>query len=267
MSFVVVGKNSFIARHLKDEVESSDWVFLSHKEALETEEWCENADVVINCAFSPKLYTESYDPEEDIDLKLANKIKGRVNIHYVMISSRSVYGDAENLKETEATCPTNHYGRTKIYIEKSIAKTLGAERLSILRCSNIVGENSGEHTFLGKMLSSLRRSGRITLHMSTETKKDFVPVLHVCSVLRQVAERKLSGVYNVGLGRSTKCGDMAEWLIQGYGQGSLEVFDNAIKGQFFMDISKLKEKLNMNDVDPTIIKQLCIDAGRRLNKP
>ena len=44
MSFVVIGKNSFIARHLKDEVGGDDWVFLSHKQALDNDDWCDDAD-------------------------------------------------------------------------------------------------------------------------------------------------------------------------------------------------------------------------------
>ena len=264
MSFVVVGKNSFIARHLKDVVGGDNWVFLSHKRALESDDWCNGADVVINCAFSPKLYTQVYMQEEDIDLKLVNKIKDRENTHYIMISSRAVYGDAENLQETNELHPSNNYGRSKLLIEQSLTQLLGEDRLTILRCSNVFGKNAGKHTFIGKALSDLKEHTKIVFHMSKETKKDFMPVEEVCCVIQKMAKRKLAGVYNVGLGASTKCGDIVDWLIRGYGQGSVEVCDDTVKGQFFMDTSKISKILNLNKISDDLIKLECIELGRDL---
>ncbi|MBL4589169.1 MAG: SDR family oxidoreductase, partial [Alphaproteobacteria bacterium] len=208
--------------------------------------------------------TQAYTQEEDIDLKLANKIKDRKHIHYIMISSRAVYGDAEDLQETNQPQPTNNYGQSKLLIEKSLTQLLGEDRLTILRCSNVFGEDAGEHTFIGKALSDLKKYKKIVFHMSKETKKDFVPVKEVCRVIKKMAQRKLAGVYNVGLGVSTKCGDIAEWLILGYGQGSLEVCDNTVKGQFFMDTSKVNKELNLNKRSDDVIEQKCMELGRNL---
>ena len=263
MSFVVVGKNSFIARHLKNVV-GDDWVFLSHKQALESDDWCDDADVVINCAFSSTLYTQAYTQEVDIDLKLANKIKNRQNTHYLMISSRAVYGDAEDLQETNDLHPSNNYGQSKHLIENALTQLLGEDRLTILRCSNVFGEGAGEHTFIGKALSDLKEHKKIVFHMSKETKKDFVPVKEVCRVIKQMAQRKLAGVFNVGLGVSTKCGDIAEWLICGYGQGSLEVCDDTVKGQFFMNTSKVNKELNLNKRSDNLVEQECMKLGHNL---
>ena len=264
MSYVVIGKNSFIARHLKEVVDGSCWVFLSHNEALENDEWLEGVGIIINCALSPKLYTQAYTQEEDIDLKLANKIKDRENTHYIMISSRAVYGDAEHLQETETPHPSNNYGRSKLIIEKSLTQLLGEDRLTALRCSNVFGDDAGEHTFIGKALSNLIEHKKIVFHMSKETKKDFVPVELVCNVIKQIAQLKLPGIYNVGLGVSTKCGDIAEWLIHGYGQGSLDVCDDTVKGQFFMDTSKINKALNLQKLSDNLVKRKCIELGFNL---
>lgn len=262
MTFVVVGKNSFIAHHLKEVVDGSDWVFLSHKQALENDDWCDNADVVINCAFSSTLYTQAYTQEEDVDLKLANKIKDKT--HYIMISSRAVYGDAENLQEESTPHPSNNYGQSKLFIEKSLTDLLGEDRLTILRCSNVFGVKSGDHTFIGQVLLDLKEHKKIVFHMSKDTKKDFVPVVEVCCVIKEMAQRKLAGIFNVGFGVSTKCGDIAEWLICGYGQGSLEVCDDAVKGQFFMDTSKINKELNLDKLSSDLIEQECMKLGRNL---
>ncbi len=268
MSVVVIGQNSFIARHLKDRVmnmKSEDWIFLSHKEALQTDEWLDQAGVTINCAFSPKLFQEPYQAEEDIDNQLADKIKDRPHIHTIMMSSRTVYGDTENLHEESIPNPTHYYGQAKWTIEQKLTDKLDPSRLSILRCSNIFGFEYGRSTFLGHALTALKEQNKIIFNMSPETQKDFMPVENFCDRLIQIVDKNPSGVYNVGSGISIPCAEIAQGLIEGYGTGSLESLDpTMIKGQFFMDIEKLNHVLGKMDISPDLIKQKCIQLGQML---
>lgn len=262
MSIVVIGKNSFIARHLKKNENTKNWIFLSHSEGINSNDWLKKATVVINCAFSPKLYTETYCKEEDIDLALALKIKDFLGIHYIMLSSRAVYGDVEQLDETLLTIPTNNYGTSKLRIEDTLKEHLGYRRLTILRLSNIFGEDSAPHTFLGQLLLNLTANEKIIYSMSANTQKDFLPVQNACSIIVQTSQTKPLGIYNVGAGTSISCGMVAEWLIEGYGKGSLEVLNDTIKGQFFMDTSKIKKTLKVTDTTLCAIQKKCIEIGR-----
>ncbi len=249
----VIGKNSFIALHLQKKEECKDWIFLSHQDALREEGWLEGVECVINFAFSPKLSQESYTVKEDVDRQIAEKIKNYPHIHYIMMSSRMVHED-------------NLYGRAKLRIEQELEQILGASRLCVLRCANIFGSELGRPTFFGQALTALKNHQKITLNMSGETRKDFIPVDIFCDILIQIAQQKLAGVYNIGSGVSVSSGDIAHWLIEGYGQGSLEIRDDAVKGQFFMDISKIKERFNIEEVSLDVIKRRCIDLGQELRK-
>src|SRR5262245_2814572 len=91
MSIVVVGKNSFLARAFAER-KPADVVFLGHDEALTDKGWTRGASCVINCAFDPEFHKVGYYAPRDIDAKLAESI-GR-HTHYIMLSSRLVYGAA-----------------------------------------------------------------------------------------------------------------------------------------------------------------------------
>ncbi|MEM7650450.1 MAG: sugar nucleotide-binding protein [Pseudomonadota bacterium] len=239
MSVVVVGKNSFIAQHLQHSELCADWLFLSHDEALQNDSPIKSAKTVINCAFSPDLFKENYNEENDIDTQLAKRIQNS-DARYIMLSSRLVYGDTEHLSEHEEPEPNTPYGHNKFKIEKNLYDILGNERLCILRCSNIFGYELGRKSFFGYMLGSLKEQNKIIFNMSADTQKDFMPVETLSEILISIESKQLIGLYNLGSGFSIACGDIAQFVIQGFGKGKLEIEDHKIHGQFFMNVSKLQ---------------------------
>ena len=263
MSVVVVGKNSFIGQHLQETPACKSWTFLTHEEALAAQETLRSVDILINCAFSPKLYDGEYQPEEDIDSRLAEIIK-ESDTHYVMLSSRMVYGEQEHVSEQTEPSPATPYGRNKLQIEQQLTDILGDGRLCILRCTNIFGFEYGRRFFFGQMLTTLKEKDKIVFDMAPATKKDFLPVDVLCATLTRITERKIAGIYNAGSGIATTCGDVAGWVIEGYGQGILEVTDETVKGQFFMDVSKITQALELPAVSEDQIRQACVALGRRL---
>ncbi len=95
MKIVAVGKTSFLAQETAKHPAAQDWLFLSHDEALAHPGWLDNASVVINFAFPPYFKTQTYDTQSDVDSFLAKMIGARP-VHYIMLSSRMVYGQSDN---------------------------------------------------------------------------------------------------------------------------------------------------------------------------
>ena len=171
MPIVVVGKNSFLANHIVGLESCRDWLFLTHQEALKSNDWIEKSDLVINFAFAPELMVDDYDPMLDIDTILAEKIEHKKSIHYIMLSTRTVYGHSiyENhiLKESQIPKPFTAYGQSKLKIEQSLIDILGNKRLTILRLANIFGYEPARHTFFGRALKTLKEEKKIKTEKDT----------------------------------------------------------------------------------------------------
>lgn len=266
MSVVVIGKNSFLATGLKKLVGSEDWVFLSHKEALEENFWLEGAKHVVNCAFSPFLYQGTYTKEQDIDLQIISKIRLHSDIKYILISSRSVYGNTEHINDMSTVAPINEYGKNKVIIETTAKERLRDNRLLVLRFSNVFGKNSHKRTFFGGVTQSLKTKNEIIYNMSPKTMKDFIPVHHACKIIQRAIQYDLSGTYNASYGTSYNCGDIAKWLIEGYGSGELIINNAKIHGQFYMDSSRINRILNLKDRTHNEVQDLCLTIGRDLQQ-
>lgn len=261
MTVVAVGKSSFLAGAVRDK-NPEGWVFLSRNEALKDTSWAKDAKTVVNFAFSPILRTGDYSAAEDIDGRLA----ALAPQHYIMISSRAAYGPASGdgrLRETDEAKPSTPYGRNKLAIEKLLEKTLG-KRLTVLRPGNIFGHERGRATFFGRALSNLAEKKTITFDMNPQQTRDFLAAWHFADALIKIAAQPAPGLFNLGAGYATPCADIASWLIEGYGEGKLEVKDAGKEEQFWLDMAKTRGTYGLQAVPPATLKQDCIACGRQL---
>ncbi len=245
MGIYVIGKNGFLGQSLAIH---RDWNFLSHTEALDNTSWVNRAHCVINCAFSPRLRTGPYQQTDDLDLLLA-RIIGANPCQYIMISSRAAYGlsptpsaDAplSGWRESDPPHPHNDYARNKLQIEKSLSACLG-NRLTILRLATIFGFEFGpeitRRSFFGLALTNLVEKKTITLDMHPDVRRDFYAVWRFAKALKVIADDPKPGLYNLGSGHGTRCGDIASWLIAGYGQGHI-VHSTNHKDPFYLNMDK-----------------------------
>ncbi len=239
MSVMVIGKQSFLAKSLYCNTNKQNWSFKTHTEILEDQSALLKSDVVINFAMDPRTLNEKISAESSFDVWVANKIKTHPRIHFIMVSTRQVYGQEQCLSESLIPIPQSLYGRNKLDIEIALIKILGHSRLTILRCSNVFGFELGRSTFFCSMLSSLRKSNLINFDLALDTKKDVISVDAFCNVVTKMLYLRPPGIYNLGSGVSVKCGDLAHALIDGYGQGSIQCSSEIISGQFFMEVEKL----------------------------
>jgi len=236
MSIVVIGKNGLLGQSLKIH---NGWNFLSHDEALSNPAWVLQASCVINCAFAPALRTGPYNETDDIDLTLARMISTE-KCHYNMISSRAAYGLCETpehgWRESEVPHPHSDYARNKLHIEQTLTSILG-DRLTILRLATMFGHELNRPSFFGIALSGLKDKNTIALDMHPDVPRDFYAVWRFAEALGLIAADPKPGLYNLGSGHGTKCGDVARWLIAGYGQGNL-THTTDHKDPFFLNMDK-----------------------------
>lgn len=260
---LLVGKNSFLAREVLG-IQSDD-LFLdavSHSAGLASVD-AVSYDAVINMAYDPWFMRQLYQEQIDFDLAVAKRV-AKSRAHFVMMSTRRVYGAAAPFHITEECHPepTEHYGRNKLRSENAVRDLLGS-RCTILRVANVFGFEPGRHTFFGVALQTLKQSNRILLDVSPFVKRDFIYIQDFAHILRRVLVHCPQGVFNLGSGCATPLGRIALGIIEGYQSGELVVTSPVERDSFELDIHRLTSCIGSMD-SPMDIHSRCVEIGRKL---
>jgi dTDP-4-dehydrorhamnose reductase/UDP-glucose 4-epimerase len=259
-----------IAGALRRHPLSREWTYLSHGQALTEPDRLLRATSVINLAFDSRLKTGPYDEAFDIDLQLARRLAGRP-VPYVMASTRMVYGAANGdprLSEDMDARPTTRYGASKLETEKRLRAILG-DQLTILRLSNIFDQSEAEgqrRSFFGLAMRTLEDENRIVFDMSPFVERDFLPAIVVAERLSAIAGRPVPGVFNLGAGFGVPTGRIAQWLIEGHGEGELVVVDLREFDAFWLDIAKAASTWQFPPFTERELRSHCQSAGAALRK-
>jgi nucleoside-diphosphate-sugar epimerase len=257
---LIIGKNSFVGKSFYHSVKSVD--IISYYDIDKTD--FSNYNVVLNCAITPEFKFESYREKHDLDFQVA-KISAYNNCHYIMMSTRKVYGTSNELRllnENSKLNPFDYYSENKAISEKNIMR-LG-ESFTILRVSNAYGFEYGRNSFMGFCMTQLKHDNKIVYTTNPNAKKDFISIDSLCEVLGIISKVTPKGIYNVGSNYGSKIGDVAKSLIQGYGQGEFiyNNIGNKNQDQFILDNTKLCRDLGIQL--PTFQKKYIKKLGEKL---
>lgn len=258
---LIVGKTSFIGNELA-KLKTYDIVAYKDIHHVDFSEY----DGVINCALNPVFKTQTYDEKIDVDYEIA-KIAYKNNCHYVMISTRKVYGSSAELKTYTEESPTNpfdFYGENKLICENKIQSEFG-DKAVIVRGSNLFGFELERQSFMGFCMNQLRHSEKIIFSISDKTKRDFIDVNSSACMLNEISKKKLTGIYNLSSNHGLEIGKVAKHLIRGYGKGEFLCTSDIIKEQFIIDNTKLLKELKLIS-NPIYITSVIEDLGKELCK-
>lgn len=245
-NIVIVGLNSFIGRqlYLKLIEESLSVKIISHVNIDEID--FTDLDYVINCALHPDYKCYNYNVDKDIDLKIAQKAADN-NVNYIMFSTRRVYGSTDELKrfnENTVCNPVDFYGQNKLISESSILKL--SDKNIILRGSNIFGFEYKRKSFMGFFMNQLKDNGSINIDVSPYTIRDIIRIDDVTRLVYLIIKSQIYGVYNLSTSTGEKVGNVANYLIKGFGSGDLVSTSKQLKDQFILDNVKLLSALNIH---------------------
>ena len=185
----------------------------------------------------------------------------RSKVPLIYASSASVYGSGKIFVESlENENPINLYAYSKFKFDQIVRRELkrGNTQIVGLRYFNVYGPQE-QHK--GKMASvayhlhnQLKESDKIKLFKGSdgyddgEQRRDFIYVEDVIKVNIWFFEnREISGVFNVGTGRSQTFNDVAKSVIDWNKKGKIEYipFPEALKGAYQSfteaDIKKLRD--------------------------
>lgn len=268
MSILVIGKSAFLAQALQNIAELDNWHLMSHQEALDPAKWPKGLTSVINFAYDPIIIEGQYS---DLDHQFA-KIAAKHEAAYIMLSSRAVYGIST--KPTILTEKQNFfdlvtpYGHAKRLIEKDLQENF--DNVTILRLSNIFGfeylPDKPRDTFFGMMLTNLKEKNTINFSMNGLTQRDFLPLANFTKNLTLIAGTPKSGIFNLGAGFGVSCGDIAQWVIEGYGDGILSSEEGGITDSFVLDMMNTNAAFGLDTINTSDIKHACVKIGQQLKE-
>ncbi|HEX6994020.1 MAG TPA: ADP-glyceromanno-heptose 6-epimerase [Gammaproteobacteria bacterium] len=154
----------------------------------------------------------------------------------IYASSASVYGKSRTFVEHDASAerPLNVYGYSKLLFDRYVRRRLAEARSQIagLRYFNVYGPNEAHKGRMASIVYHLHEqvavSGEAKLfdaydgYAAGEQRRDFVHVDDVVRVnLWLLDHPDVSGIFNVGTGRSASFNDVARAVIRWHGRGTI----------------------------------------------
>lgn len=239
---LIIGKTSFIGNELV-KLNGYDIVAYSDVHHVDFSQY----DCVINCALNPDFKTKPYDESTDVDYNMA-KLSYQNGCHYVMMSTRKVYGaysDFRSFNEETQTNPFDFYSENKLISEYKILKHFG-DKSVVVRGSNLFGFEYGRQSFMGFCMNQLKNTGKIVFSINEHTKRDFIDIQTSCYQLDLLSGKNLTGIYNLSSNCGLEIGKFARNLIKGYGSGQFICTGDEFKEQFVIDNTKLLKELKLN---------------------
>jgi ADP-L-glycero-D-manno-heptose 6-epimerase len=167
----------------------------------------------------------------------------------VYASSAAVYGASAAFEEgdAEAERPLNVYGYSKLLFDRYVRRALELTEAPVagLRYFNVYGPGEAHKGSMASVAYHLNEQvaagGKARLfagyagYEAGEQRRDFVYVTDVADVnLWFLGQPRLSGVFNVGTGKSSTFNELAEAVIAWHGKGSIEYipFPDELKARY-----------------------------------
>ena len=254
---LIVGKNSFIGKHLVN------FDSISHEKFDQIDLYKYNS--VINCAIDPSYKTQSYKEKNDFDFYVGKKSVEN-NCHYIMLSTSKIYGNNKSLKiyaENSLTDPFDYYSENKLITENKLLSNFNG-KITVLRLSNIFGFEVERNSFVGYIMSQMNKDNKIKLTIPENTKRDFLFVNDAIAIIEKVCYTRIDGIFNLSSNYGLQVRDIIDNLILGYNKLiEVEKNEHGMDRQFIMNNSKLKNALQI-EIGPFNYGDIFKNLGEQL---
>ena len=247
---LIIGKSSFLGSHLYTYLKN---YFNVNKISYEkfsslTLPSLEKFTHIINCAIHPKYRTKTYSSKYDIDVKISKKIKD-INLKYILFSTRKIYREKFNIKETDKIETKCNYSKNKFKTEKKLSSLL-KKNLIILRISNILGINKNlknkrkiHKLFLENYINFVKNNKLVKFDNNF---KDFITIEQFCNVIHKIITSKIYGTYNLSLGKKVYLKEIIKWLNKSETNRIIINDKTDMKNSFTLSNKKLFSKIKIN---------------------
>ena len=263
---LIIGKNSFLGKNLYTALKNkADIRILSIEDfRMLDKKSIQKYSHICNFSINPKYIKFKYKKQNDIDLEILKKIQ-KSNINYIFISTRKIYQNKKNIKESETTKPQCNYSKNKLITENKIIE-LFPKNFTILRVSNVLGlkDESFRKThvsFIDNYIKYLFSNKKIYY---VDDYKDFITIKQFIKLFYLIFIKNIKGTYNVSLGKKIYISTLLNWLnYKNMNKKFLVKKNITLKDSFTLNNSKLLSILKIK-IKKSEVKQFCELIGKNI---
>lgn len=141
---------------------------------------------------------------------IINALKNSTPKRVIYLSAADVYGHyGSGASEDSPLEPQNEYGAFKVFAEHMLKINFANIcHLSILRFSGVFGGIEDHTSLIYRLFESIKSNDHITLTNNGLSKRDFVPVTLIASVVHKLITKGGHGTYNVSTGQEMNIVDV-----------------------------------------------------------
>ncbi|MFY3148942.1 NAD-dependent epimerase/dehydratase family protein [Achromobacter xylosoxidans] len=145
------------------------------------------------------------------------------------LSSTRVYAGASDTREQAALTVNPNHASDLYNLSKLMGESLclhgGHPRARVARLSNIVGLRDAPDSFIDQLLEEGARDGRITLHTTLSSRKDYLYIDDAVDQILALAQSDATGIFNVAHGQGVDNRAIADCLEAALGYRVTEAPD------------------------------------------
>ena len=262
---LVTGTSGYIGSHFASYIEGSKKVirFSLRQQKLEDISF-QGVAAVVHCAgvahktkgVSPDVYNRV---NNEYALNLARRAKENGVLHFVFLSSVSVYGQQSMVSEHSECLPITEYAKSKLNAEKGLLALATEDfTLSVLRIPMVYGPSAPGN--VSRLCNIIKRFSVLPFK-NIQNRRSFLGIENLVFSIEQVLERKVPGILLLADDRPLSTSRMVELLINGYGRPrtllSADLIEPLIKrltpkvheslwGNFVINCDDTKEALQLS---------------------
>lgn len=168
----------------------------------------------------------------------------------LFLSSTRVYTASDCTDESASlkiSAELDLYNLSKLMGE-SLCLHSGRSNVRIARLSNVVGLRPDQDIFIDQLLSEGCRTGRVALHTTLDSAKDYIHVDDLIALLKNIALHGERKIYNAASGETVSNGTIAQMMMEHAGIKT-EVASDAVRWNFVpINVSQAKKEFGFDPV-------------------
>lgn len=262
---------------------SLDVSTINPSSVLRLHDLVKNNKVIFDLAGRSGAVSSTHGPYSDLQSNVVGQYNlletcriANPDVHIIFLSSRLVYGKAEQLPVTEEhpTEPTSFYGINKLTAEKyhKLFWDIHGVKTTILRVTVPYGPykptQKYRHGIINLFLDKASNNETITIFGDGSQLRDIIYIddLVQAMIKTAVSEKTVGKLYNLGYGEGISLSNIAKCVCEVIGKGKIEYVEwpeDALKvetGDFYCSTDRLSKDIDW--IPQTSLKEGVIKSAK-----
>jgi nucleoside-diphosphate-sugar epimerase len=269
MKFTVLGGSGFVGRNL-----------IKHLQARGHQVCAPARDAVMEAGSAAGHVIYTIGQTGNFRSKLHETVEAHVTLlsrmlqtwnfdSWLYMSSTRVYGGlpADALASETSTLRVIPSADTTYDLSKLLGEAMclaqPKDTVRVARLSNALGVGQSQHTFLGSLLSDMRKNGRAVIQDAPGSLRDYILIESVVSLLEQIALRGRERIYNLAGGTQVAHALVAEKLGAATGAQMEFAADGPVRMFPRIDVQRIESEFGFESPSTqTILDRISLMAAQ-----